>query len=225
MFVAPITQFRDEAFYDAMAAFIRGFDRATLAIDTKTLENPAAIRKLLADRIRQGRNFKRYEDEKTFSSESHAGDALTAMFYQRSSFANDGKPSIPGNWDGLDATISTLTELVTGAGSSGYLAVLFLNLIESSPRAALLPYVVHAMTAWCSAYGVDTNFWSEKDIGGRVCSWLDRMLEADSTATVMLSNVADDLMKYLDVMIRSGVAQASEIEGRISGMSVNRKTA
>jgi energy-coupling factor transporter ATP-binding protein EcfA2 len=225
MFVAPITQFRDEAFYDAMAAFIRGFDRATLAIDTKTPENPAAIRKLLADRIRQGWNFKRYEDEKTFSSESHAGDALTAMFYQRSSFANDGKPSIPGNWDGLDATISTLTELVTGAGSSGYLAVLFLNLIESSPRAALLPYVVHATTAWCSAYGVDTNFWSEKDIGGRICSWLGRMLEADSTATVMLSNVADDLMKCLDVLIRSGVAQASEIEGRISGMSVNRKTA
>jgi energy-coupling factor transporter ATP-binding protein EcfA2 len=120
MFVGPITQFRDEAFYDAMAEFVRGFDRATLAIDTKTPENPAAVRKLLADRMRQGRNFRRYEEEKTFSSEMHAGDALTAMFYQRSSFANDGKPSIPGNWDGLDATISTLTELVTGAGSSGY---------------------------------------------------------------------------------------------------------
>ena len=204
MFVAPITQFRDEAFYDAMAEFVRGFDRATLAIDTKTPENPAAVRKLLADRIRQGRNFRRYEDEKTFSSEMHAGDALTAMFYQRSSFANDGKPSIPGNWDGLDATISTLTELVTGAGSSGYLAVLFLNLAGSSPRAALLPYVVKATTAWCAAYGVDANFWSEKDIGGRVCGWIDRMLEADSTATVMLANIADDLIKCLDVLIRSG---------------------
>jgi energy-coupling factor transporter ATP-binding protein EcfA2 len=225
MFVAPITQFRDEAFYDAMAEFVRGFDRATLAIDTKTPENPAAVRKLLADRIRQGRNFRRYEDEKTFSSEMHAGDALTAMFYQRSSFANDGKPSIPGNWDGLDATISTLTELVTGAGSSGYLAVLFLNLAGSSPRAALLPYVVKATTAWCAAYGVDANFWSEKDIGGRVCGWIDRMLEADSTATVMLANIADDLIKCLDVLIRSGVAQASEIEERISGMTLNRKTA
>jgi hypothetical protein len=225
MFVAPVTQFRDEPFYDAMAAFIRGFDRATLAIDTKTPENPVAVRKLLADRIRQGWNFKRYEDEKTFSSESHAGDALTAMFYQRSSFANDGRPSIPGNWDGLDATISTLTDLVTGAGSSGYLAVLFLNLVGPSPRAALLPNVVKAMTAWCSAYGVDTNFWSEKDIGGRVCSWLGRMLEADPTATAILPAVADDLMKCLDVLIWSGVAQASEIEERISGMAVNRKTA
>jgi len=225
MFVSPITQFRDEAFYDAMAAFIRGFDRATLATDTKAPENPAAVRELLADRIRQGSNFRRYEDEKTFSSETHAGDALTAMFYQRSSFANDGTPSIPGNWDGLDGTIPTLTALITGAGSSGYLAILFLNLIGSSPRAALLPYVVSAMTAWCSAYGVDTNFWSENDIGGRVCGWLDRTLEADPTAAAILPAVVDDLMKCLDILIRSGVSQASDIEERIAGMTLNRKTA
>ena len=144
-----------------MAAFIRGFDRATLAIDTKTPEDPAAVRILLADRIRQGWNYRRFEDEKTFSSEYHAGDALTAIFYQRSSFANDGRPSIPSNWGGLEATIPTLTSLVTGAASSGYLSVLFLNLVASSPRAALLSYIVQAMTAWCSAYGADTNFWSE----------------------------------------------------------------
>lgn len=225
MFVSPITQFRDEAFYDAMAAFIRGFDRATLATDTKAPENPAAVRELLANRIRQGWNFRRYEDEKTFSSETHAGDALTAMFYQRSSFANDGTPSIPGNWDGLDGTIPTLTALITGAGSSGYLAILFLNLIGSSPRAALLPYVVSAMTAWCSAYGVDTNFWSENDVGGRVCGWLDRTLEADPTAAAILPAIVDDLMKCLDILIRSGVSQASDIEERIAGMTLNRKTA
>jgi len=225
MFVRPITQFRDEAFYDAMAAFLRGFDRATQARDAKTPENPAAIRRLLADRIQQGWNFKRYEDEKTFSSERHAGDALSAMFYQRSSFVNDGTPSIPANWSGLDLTIATLTDLITGAGSSGYLAVLFLNLIKSSPRAELLPYVVKAMTAWCSAYGVDTNFWSEKDIGGRVCSWLNGMLESDQTARTAVSDAADDLMKCLDILIRSGVAQASGIEERIRGMTINRKTA
>jgi energy-coupling factor transporter ATP-binding protein EcfA2 len=225
LFVAPITQFRDEAFYDAMAAFLHGFDRATQATDTKMPENPAAIRRLLGDRIQQGWNFKRYEDEKTFSSERHAGDALSAMFYQRSSFASDGTPSTPANWNGLDLTIATLTDLVIGVGSSGYLAVLFLNLIESSPRAALLPNVVQAMTAWCSAYGADTNFWSEKDIGGRACGWLDRMLQTDPAAAKALPSVANDLMKCLDILIQSGVVQASGIEERIRGMTINRRTA
>jgi hypothetical protein len=222
IFLAPIIEFRDEAFYDAMAAFVRGFDRATLATDTKTPENPAAVRKLLAIRIKRGWNFRRYEDEKTFSSERHAGDALTAMFYQRSSFSNDGRPSTPGNWDGLDATISTLTELVTEAGSSGYLAVLFLNLVGSSPRAALLPYVVKAMTAWCSAYSADTNFWSEKDIGGRACSWLARTFDADPQATVVLSDAAADLLKCLDILVRAGIAQATEIEERFTGIASRR---
>jgi CsiD len=216
MFVEPITRFKDEPFHDAMAAFLRGFDRAMQAIDTKKPENPVAVRALFAGRIRHGWNFERLADEKGFTSETHAGDALNAMFYQPPRFANRGRPSIPDNWDGLNGTMPSLTALVTGAPSSGYLATLFLNLVESSPRAVLLPFVVEATTAWCFAYGIDTNFWSEKEIGGRVCVWLDRTFTADPTSVDMLPEVTEDLMKCLDVLIRSGVAQAREIEERVA---------
>jgi hypothetical protein len=224
-FLEPTTRFKDEAFHDVMAEFLRGFDRAVEAIDTKKPESPVAVRQLLAIRIRQGWNFKRLGREKGFTSETHAGDALNAMFYQPHRFANHGRPSIRDNWNGLDATMPTLTALVTEAPSSGYLATLFLNLVESSPRAALLPFVVHATTAWCSAYAVDTNFWSEKDIGRRVCAWLDRTLTADSTSSGVLRGVAEDLMKCLDILIQSGVAQAREIEERIVGMGSHHKMA
>ena len=96
--------------------------------------------------------------------------------------------------------------------------------MESSPRAALLPFVVQAATAWSSAYGIDTNFWSEKDIGGRVCAWLDRALTADSASATVLPGVADDLLTCLDILIRSGVAQAHGIEGRIASMGQSRET-
>jgi hypothetical protein len=216
MFLQPITRFKDEPFHDVMATFLRGFDRAMQALDTKQPENPVMVRALLADRIRRSWNFKRLGREKGFTSESHAGDALNAMFYQPPRFANNGRPSIPDNWDGLDRTIPTLTGLVTGAPSSGYLATLFLNLVEPSPRAALLPFVVKATAAWCSAYGVDTNFWSEKDVGGRLCAWLDRTFTADSTSLGIFPDVTEDLMKCLDILIRSGVAQARQIEEQIA---------
>jgi hypothetical protein len=218
MFLEPITRFKDEAFHDAMAEFLRGFDRAMQAIDTRKPENPVAARALLADRIRQGWNFRRLGREKGFTSETHAGDALNAMFYQPYRLVSRGRPSIPDNWTGLDAAMPTLTALVTGASSSGYLATLFLNLVESSPRAALLPFVVQATTAWCSAYGVDTNFWAEKNIGGRVCAWLERTFTADPASAVVLPGIAEDLLKSLDILIRSGVAQAREIEERIADM-------
>jgi hypothetical protein len=225
MFLEPITRFKDEAFCDSMAEFLRGFDRAMQAIDTRKPENPVAVRTLLAERIRRGWNYRRFVDEKGFTSETHAGDALNAMFFQPPRFSNHGRPSIPGNWTGLDPNMPLLTALVTGGPCSGYLASLFLNLVDSSPRAALLPYVVQATTAWCCAYGSDTNFWSEKDIGGRVCAWLDRTFTADPASAGALPAVADDLLKCLDILIHSGVAQAHEIEERIAGMGQGRKSA
>jgi hypothetical protein len=223
-FLEPMTRFKDGAFYDSMAEFLRGFDRAIQAIDTKQPENPIAVRVFFADRIRQGWNYKRLGYEKGTTSESHAGDALSAMFYQPPRFANHGRPSIPDNWTGLDLTMPTLTSLVTGASSSGYLASLFLNLIETSPRPVLLPFVVQATMAWCSAYGVDPNFWLEKEFGVRVCAWLDRTF-ADSVSAEVLLETADELLRCLDIFIRSGVPQAREIEDRIAGTGPSPKSA
>lgn len=218
-FIEPMTRFRDEPFHDSMAEFLRGFDRAMQAIDTKKPENPVTVRELLAERIRKSWNYKRLAREKGMTSESHAGDALNAMFYQPHRIVNRGEPSIPRNWEGLDSNMPTLVGLVESAPTSGYIASVFLNLISSSPKASLMPFVVRAVTAWCNAYGVDTNFWSEKGFGVRVCSWIDQTFTADAESAGVVSRVADELLKCLDVLIRSGVAQARQIEDTIATIS------
>jgi hypothetical protein len=125
---------------------------------------------------------------------------------------SQGKPYIPDNWTRLPAAMGTLTSLVTGAPTSGYFATLFLNLMESCPSASLMPFVVQAVGAWCSAYGVDVNFWGEKNVGPRVCAWLERTLANDGAASAAMAEVQDELRRCLDIMVRSGVAQAREIE-------------
>ena len=94
-----------------------------------------------------------------------------------------------------------------------------------STRVKLLPFVVKATTAWCSAYGVDTHFWSEKDIGSRVCTWLDRTLIVNPTSVGVVPEVVEDLLKCLDILIRSGVARAREIEEQITVRLVSRHPA
>ncbi|MGX4807220.1 hypothetical protein [Bradyrhizobium guangdongense] len=216
LFLNRIIGFNDDAFHDAMASFLRGYDRATVATDTRSPENPADVRKLLAERIKQTWNYRRLGREKGFTSESHAGDALTAMFYQPSRWAGSDRPTIPANWPGLPATMPTLTDLVVGATTSGYIAGLFLNLIESSHDKALIPFVVRALTAWCSAYGVDRNFWAERNIGSRVCAWCDEVLTKDATARAGVTERADDLFRCLDILVQSGVAQARIIEDKLA---------
>ena len=214
-FLKPMSQLPNEAFYDAAATFLRGFDRATIATDARKPENPAAIRVFIAERLRGGWGFRRLAREKSFSTESHFGDVLNAMFYQPWRIQTRGHPHIPAGWPGLKETMPTLTGLVQDAPSSGYLAILFLNLVESSPTPSLLPFVVQAMTGWCSEYGIDANFWSEREIGPRICTWLERSLDGGDAVASGVVALSDRLATCLDILVRSGVAQACEIEERI----------
>jgi len=225
-FLVPIATFTEEALHDAAATFLRGFDRATLAPNAGTPENPAAVRTFLADRVRRSRSFRRLRQEKSIMAETHLGDAICALFYQPSRWAHQGKANIPQGWGGLLETMPTLTELVKDAPASGYVTTAFLTLIEASPRAALLPSVVAAMSAWCSAYGSDANFWSEKAMGTRVCAWLDSTLQQDTAATLAaVSFVRQELTRCLDVLTRAGVAQARELEDRLAVATPQQDTA
>jgi len=218
MFIEPIIKFGEDAFHETAASFLRGFDRATLAINTKNPQKPDEVRALLAERLKRTWNYRRFGRKKTFTCESHAGDTWTAMFYQPPFFMSSGQTILPANWGGLDRTIRILTDLVTGAPTSGAMAVLFLNLLDTSPRAALIPFAVEAASAWTTAYATDTNFWSERDIGSRLCSWLGRTISEDSASHEKIEDLRGPLFKCLDVLVRSGVSQASEIEGRIIAM-------
>jgi hypothetical protein len=185
----------------------------------------AAVRELLAARIKNTWNYHRLGREKSNTSESHAADALSAMFYHPGRFARTNQPYIPKDWVGLRETLPILTALVTGAAPSGYLAERFLSLIETSHDTVLLFCVAQAMMAWSSAYGVDSNFWSEGGIGGRICAWLEQTLAADAVAPGAMFAVAGDLMECLDIMVSSGVAQARAVEDRIAAIVPTRKMA
>ena len=225
LFAKPITHFKDEPFHNSMAVHLRGFDRAMFATDTKTPENPVALRALFAERIRRGWNYRQFEREKSFTSERHAGDAMRAMFFLPYRLVGAGRPIVPDGWNGLDEVMPVLTGLVVGAPGSGYFADLFLNSVESSPRSSLVPFVVQAVSAWRSAYGVDTNFWAEMRIGVRVCTWFDRAFASDPDSAAMNTAIVDDLMRSLDVIVRSGVAHAREIEERLAERMQDRKSA
>lgn len=217
LFLEHMASFTDEAFHDAAGTFLRGFDRSTLATDTSTPDNPAAVRAFLAERIRHSRCFRRLRQEKSIMAETHLGDALNALFYQPSRWAHHGKASIPQRWAGLPEVMPTLTELVKDAPASGYVATAFLTLVESSPCGTLLPSVVAAMSAWASAYGIDANFWSEKGIGTRACAWIATSLKEDTAASLAaISFVGQELTQCLDVLIRAGVPQARELEERLA---------
>jgi hypothetical protein len=208
LIIEPTTRLHDDAFNDAAESLLHGFDHSTQATDTPQPENPAGVRSLLAERMLRTRSMRSlsYRDT-SFTAETHLAGALNAMFYQRPGFMNPGRADLPDRWDGLVETVPVLTPIVTSFPQSGYLAVVFLTLMESSPRAAFLPHMVEAVSAWRKIHAAGANFWNEHQVGNRICEWIEGTLSDDDAANV-LPQVRDELSKCLDVLVRSGVAPA-----------------
>ena len=111
----------------------------------------------------------------------------------------------------------TLTALITGAPTSGYAAVLFLDLVELSPSAELSPFVLEAVLAWVKTYGDDTSFWSNNDIGARACAWFTKTLTAGGLT--LNDGQQADLRVALDAMVRAGVTSARTLEDLIDAIN------
>jgi hypothetical protein len=139
------------------------------------------------------------------------------MFFCEMNFAVNTRAHTPARWPRLAECMPVLIDLLTTAlsPSPGYIALIFLNLVETSTTAGLLPYVTKAVGTWCDAVGVNVDFWSEKQIGYRVCAWFNQVLDEDAKALDELPELRDELVRCLDVMIRSGVTPARELEMRI----------
>ena len=225
LFIEPMMRLHDDAFNDAAASFLRGFDRSTRAIDTPTSEDPAGVRSAIAERMQRTRSMRSltYRDT-SFTAETHLADALNAMFYQPPRFMSRGRPDLPDRWDGLLETLPVLAPIVVAFPQSGYLAVTFLNLIENSPRAAFLPCMVEVVSAWRQTHAAGANFWNEHQIGNRICEWIERTLN-DPDAANVLPALRDELGSCLDVLIRSGIAAARTLEGRLADDGPVKKSA
>ena len=69
----------------------------------------------------------------SFTAETHLADALNAMFFTAPVYEPRSRRS-SYRWDGLLKTMPVLAPMVTSFPQSGYLAVVFLTLMENSLR-------------------------------------------------------------------------------------------
>lgn len=213
-FIEPMAKLHDQAFHDAVAEFLRGFDRCTLAIDTPKPENAPAVRALVAERLQSGAMARRMMREVSFTTETHLADALNAFLYQPSNWGN-ARPHIPDRWSGLVEAMPVLAPFVIAASNSGYLACTFMKLVETYPCPALAPFVLDVASEWCRTHGADPNYWDRYDLGARLCAWFGVAFADVSEDENVLPALRDQLGLCLDVLVRSGVAQAALVEARL----------
>jgi hypothetical protein len=212
-FVDAICSQPDEEFNEATSSFLRGYDAASVSSNVPKPQDLGAVRRVFARRIKQTRNYDRLSSEKGFTSESHAADALTVMFFGRHRLSGGGV-SIPSDWSGLAAVFPVLADLTADAASSGYIAALFLAVADSSHDVTMLADISRVANAWVRTYGDDTHFWVSNGVGNRLCSWLASCLDGAKAAALSPALKAE-LSSTLDTLVRAGVAAARMVEARL----------
>ena len=186
MFLEPITRFKDEAFHDAMAEFLRGFDRAVQATDPKSLKTPWPFASYWPLAFGRAGTFSGLRARRAGQAKRTLATRYTQCSISLTILSATDSQAFPTTLGGIGRDNAD-----SDCARCGGAHLRVSRWSVSKPRgiftrAALLPYVVRAATAWCSAYRVDTNFWSEKNIGGRVCTWLDRTFLADPSSAEAL---------------------------------------
>lgn len=222
-FMKPLGALPDDSFHDAASQLLEGFDRATLASDTAKSDNPVAIREAIIQRLVVTRNYERTKHDIDLSTESHAASAYKALFFLTPGYFTVSKAIVSVDWPGLAEVMPALTSFVTGAPGSGYLASVFLSLMEASPRRALVPFMVRAMTAWCEMYDDSDTFWLGNGMGGRVVDWLDQALSDDTGMVSFATSDIDTLLASLSILVRAGVARVPDLEVRLSALKGRRR--
>lgn len=212
----PMARLHEEPFLSAVPSFLIGFDRVVFSNTDPDVTGLVHARAFLAERMKAGRNWRYISGEKQYTAEMHLGHALTAMFFHPPRYlgSQDPRPYLPAHCKQVIAFMPALTGLAKAAPCSGYIAALFLNLIETSPDPALFPFVLDAVEEWVRAFGIDADFWTEKRVGSRVCAWLDAAAPSPGALLSRVPEHRDRLLKCLDIMVRAGVAQAQDFENR-----------
>ena len=145
--------------------------------------------------------------------ETHLGPAVAVLFFN--DYYGHFEPAKcylhAKGIDRLPPFVPVLKELAEG-GSFPFVALVFLNLIEKSPRPEHLPLINAAAKAWLASYGDDMAFWVEPDICRRLRAVMQAIFDADAHAFDAGSALRSDIDHLLAALVRLGIAEAYRFE-------------
>jgi hypothetical protein len=210
--LAPINSLPDRQFFDALTPFLRSAD--IMYFNDRGLHETIAIgvRSALAQRLMASNGWKRLNGSRSASAEMHIGPAIATVIFNDYSLIQPPKCYLlPLGIDRLDPFLPILGRLAE-SGSSIFVAVLTLNLIEVAPKPSHLPFIVAAATAWLRSYPDDTFFWIDHGIGHRVCVWIEGVWRGEPALLDPKQALRLDVDRLLAALTSLGVADAKRLE-------------
>jgi hypothetical protein len=208
----PLASLPDESFFDALTRFQRSVD--VVHFNNHGLDTASAvrIRARLAERVRASNSWRWMVRRRSSGVEMLLGPAIATLFLNDYGWTQPAKAYLPPALiERLTPFLPTL-EACAVEGATHFVAIVTLNLLEVSPRAAHLPFLLAAATSWTVAFPDATDFWIDHGIGRRVCALIESSRLSEPTVLAQGQALRDQIIRLLPAMVRVGVAEAARLE-------------
>jgi hypothetical protein len=161
--------------------------------------------------------WKRLKGERSASIEMHIGSAIAVFFFNNHGFVQPAKCYLlPMGIDQLDPLLPLIEKLIQ-SGSSLFVAVVTLNLLEVAPKSLHLPLIVMAAKTWLENFPHDRYFWVDHAIGRHVCMVIEKIQTQEPALFNTNNALRIDVDRLLAALITLGVPEAKRLEVALSG--------
>jgi hypothetical protein len=213
----PLASLPDESFFDALTHFQRSVD--VVHFNNHGLDTASAvrIRARLADRVLASNSWRWMVRRRSSGVEMHLGSAIATLFLNDYGWAQPARSYLPPALIDLLTPFLPTLERCAIEGATYFVAIVTLNLLEVSPRAAHLPFLLAAATSWAATFPGATDFWIDHGLGRRVCALIEAARLSEPAVLAPGQPLRDQVNRLLPAMVSVGVAEAARLEQALAG--------
>lgn len=215
--VEPILALPEQNFFSVLADFLRNFDALYFGggnIDTSVA---VAVRSLFAERMMESWGWRRLKGTKETSIERRIAPAIATLFFNDYNFVAPTKCYLREKSVDQLGPFLTVLALLIQSGSSPFVSLVLLNLLEVSPRGEHISLLVKAGKIWLATYPDFRSFWVDHGFGKRWCGIIERIhilapmaIDANGTSRADVDNIVAELVSL-------GISEANRLEELFNG--------
>ena len=208
----PLVSLPDESFFDALTRFQRSVDFLHFNNHGLSTTTAVRVRTRLAERVRASDSWCWMVREQSSGVPMGLGPAIATLFFNDYGSLQPAQAYLPpGLIEQLTPFLPAL-ERCAVEGTTLFVAVVTLNLLEVAPRPAHLSFLLAAATGWLAAFPHSPEFWAGRGIGRRVCALIDSVRRTEPTLLASGEPLRSQVDRLLAGLVSVGVADAARLE-------------
>ncbi|NNG68574.1 hypothetical protein HLI18_01345 [Rhizobium laguerreae] len=210
-----LTSLPDQRFSDVAASVIHAADALYFNNQDRPSARPIELRTRMAQRVMALSRWKYAADPNDLRIDHETGSVVGKMLVNTyNQFSGTRSYLLPLLSDRLDPLLEPMRPLLPG-GPTSFIASCVMNLLNVSPRARHLGFLLEATEAWLVRVPGNAAFWTATRVGHQIVEWFETVIGDEQALLAPEHPERERIDRLLGALVSVGVAEAHELEKKV----------